>query len=104
MGNTQMFYALSSENQMWFKDKINLFVALAPTTKMDHTKSRLLKNLDFHYTWIDWWIKYRGWHEVFGWVWLEIFKVVCGIDVAWCTWGETFLVTTNDRLDDQDRF
>lgn len=81
-----------------------MFVALAPFTKMDHTKSKLLKNLDYHYDWIDWWIKYAGWHEVFGWIWLEIFKVVCGIDIAWCSWEETFLVTTNDRLDDQDRF
>ena len=56
MGNTQMFYALSSDNQMWFKDKINLFVALAPTTKMDHTESKLLINLDRHYDWIAWWI------------------------------------------------
>lgn len=53
-GNTQLFYALSSDKQKEFTEKLNLFVALAPLTKIDHTRSKLLLHLDFYYDWIAW--------------------------------------------------
>ena len=37
-----MFYALDAERQ-FFKDKVSLFVALSPTTKLTSTKSDLIK-------------------------------------------------------------
>jgi hypothetical protein len=37
-----MFYALSSKENEW-KNKLNLFVALAPVTRTDHTKSDFFK-------------------------------------------------------------
>lgn len=49
-----MFYALASNNQSFYSDKINLFVALAPVTKLEHTKSKLIKFLDGFYDQIDW--------------------------------------------------
>lgn len=42
-GTSQMFYALA-KNEAAFKDKINLFVALAPITRLDHTTNSMLQN------------------------------------------------------------
>lgn len=41
-GTTQMFYALSTNYDQW-KDKINLFVAIAPIVYMSNTDAQLLK-------------------------------------------------------------
>lgn len=40
-GTSQMFYGLA-ENQDYWKDKLNLYVALAPVTRLDHSKSELM--------------------------------------------------------------
>lgn len=37
-GNTQMFYAISAHQDYW-KQRLNLFVALAPVSRLDHAKS-----------------------------------------------------------------
>ena len=41
-GTTQMFYALSKHEDFW-AERLNLFVALAPVTRLDHTASPLFK-------------------------------------------------------------
>jgi len=42
-GTTQMFYALTQDKmQAYLKQSVNLFVALAPTTKINHSPSTLL--------------------------------------------------------------
>jgi lysosomal acid lipase/cholesteryl ester hydrolase len=41
-GTSQMFYALSKHPDYW-KEKMNLFVALAPVTSLHHTTSALFK-------------------------------------------------------------
>ena len=40
MGTTQLFYALSDQPDFW-KERLNLFVALAPVTRLDNTGSDL---------------------------------------------------------------
>ena len=40
-GTSQMFYGLA-ENQDFWKDRLNLYVALAPVTRLDHAKSELM--------------------------------------------------------------
>jgi lysosomal acid lipase/cholesteryl ester hydrolase len=103
-GNTQLFYALSSSDQLFYKDKLNLFVALAPMTKIDNTRSKLLLHIDSFYGWISKYLKRKNIHEVFGWIWSEVFKIVCGSDLNFCTWGEGYIVTQNPTFDDSDRF
>ena len=39
-----MFYGLA-ENESWFKERINLFVALAPAVKITNTKSKAIRLL-----------------------------------------------------------
>lgn len=41
-GTTQMFYQLAKPNNNW-GNKLNLFIALAPVTRLDHTMSDLFK-------------------------------------------------------------
>lgn len=41
-GTTQMFIG-SSMNSSYFKDKVDLFVALAPIVRLDHTKNSMMK-------------------------------------------------------------
>lgn len=48
-----MFYALSSQNQTDFEDRINLFVALAPATKVTHTRSPVIKLTKTLYWFLD---------------------------------------------------
>lgn len=44
-GTTQMFAALS-ENMDFFRDKLNLFIALAPVVKVDNCTSTIIKMKD----------------------------------------------------------
>jgi hypothetical protein len=39
-----MFYALSQKPDFW-KERLNIFVALAPITRLDHTGSEIFKAL-----------------------------------------------------------
>ena len=41
-GTTQMFYALQANPSYW-NSKINLFVAAAPVTRLDHTTNPFIK-------------------------------------------------------------
>ena len=89
---------------MYYKDKLNLFVALAPVTKITLTKSALLRHVDDHYDWLTWFLNRRDIHEVFGYLWTISFKIVCGTELNFCTWSEGYLITQNPEFDDADRF
>ena len=41
-GTTQMFYALS-ENEPFFRDKVSIFIALAPVTKITNQKAEVVR-------------------------------------------------------------
>lgn len=100
-----MFYALSSENQAYFTDKVNLFVALAPVTKMDNTDSKLLKFLDRFESEFDWITTTLDIYELFASsFWVYGFKVTCGAFPSLCYWTEGYLITQKPGLDDADRF
>lgn len=45
MGTTQMFYALTTEKKQYMEESLNIFIALAPVTRLDHTRSKLLSFL-----------------------------------------------------------
>jgi len=40
-GTTQLFYALTKKPEFW-KERLNLFVALSPVTRMENSKSEFL--------------------------------------------------------------
>ena len=59
MGSTQLFYALSKNQDLW-KEKINLFVALAPVTRLNDSPNELFNNLAKYFE------SYRKLFRIFG--------------------------------------
>ena len=104
-GTTQMFSALS-ENQSYFKDKVPLFVALGPVSKISHTQAAVLKWTSMFYTELADTADLLGIHELLGANWFT-----SGISALFCTNIPTFceliselFVTHNPDLDDSTRF
>ena len=62
-------------------------------TKIEHTRSKLLGHIDNYYNMIVKWIEKKDVHEVFGYWWTVIFKIVCGTHLNFCTWTEGYFVT-----------
>jgi hypothetical protein len=64
-----MFYGLAT-NEKYFKDTINLFVALAPAVRLDNSKTA---NLLYILAKFDWFLEEKlaqvGIHELFGKGW-----------------------------------
>ena len=48
MGTTQMFTGLS-QDEAWFKDKLSIFIALGPVTKITNTTVTVLQIMDHFY-------------------------------------------------------
>ena len=98
-----MFYALQAEPAYW-ASKLNLFVALAPVTRLQNTTSALFKYsakavkpiqaaFDFAHIW-----------SVMGQGSAAATKVACGLVPSFCQLMEGFLITHDPSLDDEDRF
>lgn len=51
-GTTQMFYGLS-EDESWFANRVSLYVALAPVTKLSHTEAGFIKWAAQYYSVLD---------------------------------------------------
>ena len=103
-GNTQIFYGLSFEKARYFASKINLFVALAPLTRVDHVEPWLLQFMASHADTVKYISDKLGWYEI-GATWArEGFKTVCGLTPSLCKYTESFFLTHNTELDDPDRF
>ena len=76
-GTTQMFYGLAT-NEDYFKDALNLFVALAPAVRMDRSNTANLLNVLAKF---DWFLEAKlgeiGIHELFGKGWeIEFEKII----------------------------
>ena len=66
-----MFYALA-KNEDYLKDRINLFVAMAPVLRLGHTTSKNFKNLaNWKFTIEKTVVKEFGVYEVMGKKWLD---------------------------------
>ena len=105
MGTTQMFNALA-ENEDTFKDKLSLFVALGPVTKIDNTESELLQLLADFYSVIDDTSSLLGIHNLFASNWLTdtAMQLFCTHIDTLCKLVESFFVTNKTDLDDDERF
>ena len=98
-----MFYALSAHEEFW-KERLNLFVALAPVTRLDHTSSRLLKYLAPLGGHLETVLGAVGIHSLFGPVSNGGVKVACRFFPGLCKFGEGLLITQNPQLDNEERF
>lgn len=98
-----MFYAISRDEEFW-AERLNLFAALAPVTRLDHTTNLLFKYFAglghslasianvFHI------------YYILGGGTNEAIRLLCGPLPFICEVGEGFFITENPLLDDHSRF
>ena len=100
-----MFYALA-ENEDAFKDKLSLFVALGPVTKIANTQSELLKFSSDFYTLLDDTTSLLGIHNLFpnNFITTGAMDLFCTHIDTFCKLVESFFVTNKTDLDDDARF
>ena len=103
MGTSQMFYGISS-NQSYFKSKVNLFISAAPITRLDHTTNDLLQVFAGAVTLIGDTLYTFHIYDIFGSGSAMISGAVCGIIPSFCKLMESFAITHDASLDDDDRF
>jgi len=100
-----MFTALAT-NQDYFKDKVPLFVALGPVTKISHTEAAVFKwSADFYSELADACYLF-GIHELLGANWLTTTAstLFCSNISIFCELLSELFITHNPELDDNDRF
>lgn len=65
-----MFYALAKMEESFLKDRINLFVAMAPVLRIGHTTNKPLRTFAGHKKSFEKSLKKMGLYEVMGKQWL----------------------------------
>ena len=104
-GTTELYYALSEDNA-WFSNKISLFVALGPVTKLPNTQAALMQLSAEFYGPLDDAINLFNMYEFLGDTWFTstATNLFCGT-VAWfCEAIERSIATSDPNADDNDRF
>lgn len=104
-GTTQVFYGLSEFEDL-YKDKMSIFVALAPVTKLTNTDCALFHIASDLYDEIDDTLSTLRIHSVLNYTWYtsETAKIFCNTIPSLCLALESIFVTNNTDYDDQDRF
>jgi len=82
-GTTQMFYGITA-NQDYWKSKVNLFVALAPITRLDHTTNGLLSFFAGAVSLVGNTLTFFHVYDLFGSGTSKLTKGVCGIIPQFC--------------------
>ena len=98
-----MFYQIADREEYW-KDRLNLFVALAPVTRLDHCGSEL-------FVWLSnvWKVFLDSLnlihvYDILGPLSADATKLACGVFPEFCQFAEGFLITSDPKLDNKDRF
>jgi len=103
-GTTQMFYALQAEPEYWGQ-KVNLFVAAAPVTRLDHTTNPLIKLFaQIQGTLRNTLYFFKVYSLLGDAVTSAGVHLVCGTIPSLCQFLEGFAITHDPSLDDEDRF
>ena len=103
-GTTQMFYALQAQPAYW-NTKINLFVAAAPVTRLDHTTNPLIKFIcQFTKPLEDAFNLFHVYRVLGDDVTSFGVHLVCGVLPQFCKILETLAITHNPSYDDTERF
>jgi len=98
-----MFYAISKHPHIW-NTKLNLFVALSPVTRIDHTTADLFKFGAKFSDKIKSTLNFFHVYELFGQQQDGITKLTCKVLPDFCKAAESFFVTQDPILDDSNRF
>lgn len=100
-----MFTALST-NQDYFADKVPLFVALGPVTKISHTSDTLFLWASHFYDTLANTCAVLGIHELLGdnWFTSGVASLFCTNIPAFCELLSELFISQNPELDDNTRF
>ena len=98
-----MFYAITEDQDYW-EQRLNLFVALAPVTRIDHCKSKVMRFVSTFIGILDKTFDFLKIYHILGDKFNFITKIACGIDPEFCQYSEGFLITQTPDLDDPVRF
>ena len=98
-----MFYALSKNEEFW-AERINLFAALAPVTRLDHTTSPLFKYFAGLGNSLSSILSVFHVYDILGQLSNTGLRWICGPLPIVCSFGEGFLITKNPNIDDDKRF
>lgn len=107
IGSTSMMYALAEPaTQKHLSKSINLFIALAPVTKLEHMEASWpVRQLAWNWNWVKPVTDIFGYYEHAGLYFREFAKMVCALDDgALCIWLETWECTSDNSFEDPDRF
>lgn len=104
-----MFYSMchpEKKHENFYRERVNLFVALAPVTQVSHEQSWLLNVLDWAYSAgiLEGWNNFVGNYSAMSYWYQVAWKVVCGNDGYFCLWMEGFITNSHTAYDDYDRF
>ena len=104
-GTTQMFTALST-NQAYFKDKVPLFVALGPVTKISHTEAEVFQWGENFYSELADTCSLLDIHSIMdaNWFTSTVSQFFCSHIPLFCELIEKLFATHQPKLDDTDRF
>lgn len=100
-----MFAGLAQEEE-WFADKLSLFVALGPVTKITNTQAKPLQLAATFYTELDDTVALLGIHNLFprNYISTGAMDLFCTHIAKICEVMESFFLTNKTDLDDDDRF
>ena len=100
-----MFYALATHGEL-LKDKISIFIALAPVTKVTNLESKFFSFTSLFYDEIDSTLNLLGIHEILGANWMTqgTTKTLCKTLEKFCIFLEGFYINNDPHTDDTDRF
>ena len=102
-GTSQTFYGIT-QNQEYWKSKVNLFIALAPITRLDHTTNGLLQFFAGAVSLVGHTLYTFHIYDLFGPSTTVLTKGVCGVIPSFCQLMEGFIITHDTSLDDETRF
>jgi hypothetical protein len=98
-----MFYAMSAQPQFW-KERLNLFVALAPVTRLHNTTAVLFKYMAQLEPILRQTTEAFKIYSLLGKVSNTGTKIMCGMFPQFCKLAEGFFITQDPTLDDTNRF
>ena len=102
-GTTQMFYGIS-DNEAFWKQRLNLYVALAPVTRLNNCGTALFVWLSQVWKVVGEGLYVAHVYSILGGFEAEATKIACGLFPEICQFAEGFLITSDPSLDNKDRF
>lgn len=104
-GTTQMFYGLANW-ESYYKEKMSIFIALAPVTMLPNTDTELFRLASDFYDELDDTFDLLGIHSVLNNTWYtsDTVSVFCNLLPPFCLALESLFVSNDTEYDDQDRF